>query len=164
MLQLGHRILLTQVLPGALLFLASHFTVGDVREAVAVASDYDLVLLLALGPVLGDLVDTVGTLRRCVRSGGLVLVDEAYLRDGIPTLDDVEDCFDHETTVQRLEAHGDRLVVERVIDTPEAEAWCRSMTAEIVKRARLPPPSSTSPSDSAVRRRSSMGPSFALCF
>jgi hypothetical protein len=70
-----------------------------------------------------------------VKPGGLVLVDEAYLRDGAPTPDDAEDCFDRDTTVQRLEAHGDRLVVERVVDTPEAEAWCRSMTAEMVKRA-----------------------------
>jgi ubiquinone/menaquinone biosynthesis C-methylase UbiE len=111
------------------------FEVGDVREAVLRADDQDLVMLLALGPVFGDARETVGVLRRCVRPGGLVLIDDAFLAEGQKLPEGAQDCFDHRTTVAFLEAHGDRLVGERLTDTEEAEAWCRAMTKEIVRRA-----------------------------
>lgn len=111
------------------------FEVGDVRDAVTVARGYDLVMLLALGPLFGNAADTMGVLRECVAPGGYVLIDDAYLADGQAIPDDASDCFDHASTVSLLEAHGDRVVAERIIDTDEDIAWYRDVTDKIIRRA-----------------------------
>lgn len=111
------------------------FEVGDVRDAVTAAQGYDLVMQLALGPLFGNAADTVGVLRQCVASGGHVLIDDAYVGEGYERPEDASDCFDHETTVSLLEAHGDSLVVERVIDTDDDLSWYREMTEKILQRA-----------------------------
>jgi SAM-dependent methyltransferase len=112
------------------------FRVADVRNVVGSEAGYDLVMLLALGSVFGDAAETVGTLRRCVRPGGLVLIDDAYVAEGAAVPEGAEGLHDRATTLQLLEAHGDRVIAERVMDTAENEAWCRAMTAQIVGRAR----------------------------
>ena len=111
------------------------FEVGDVRDSVTVAQGYDVVMLLALGPLFGNSADTVGVLRQCVAQGGYVLIDDAYLAEGYDIPEDASDCFDHATTVSLLEAHGDRVVAERVIDTDEDIAWYREVTEKIILRA-----------------------------
>jgi SAM-dependent methyltransferase len=111
------------------------FEVGDVRVVVDAARDYDLVLMLGLGAVLGDTTDTVAALRRSVRPGGLILLDDAYLATDRGAMDDCQDLDDREDLVRRLESHGDRLVSELGVDTAENEHFCRNATAGIRARA-----------------------------
>lgn len=110
------------------------FAEGDVRNAVLQSRDYDLVCLLALGDILGTAEETVAALRACVKPGGLILIDDAYLRDGVAVPEDVVNCFDHQTTLELLCSSGDEIVAELVIDGPDTEAHYRSMTAKIAAR------------------------------
>jgi len=112
-----------------------HFSVDDVRSRVKTARGFDLVMQLALGPLFGNAADTVGVLRQCVAPGGHLLIDDAYLADANDVPEGLVDCFDHDTTIGHLEAHGDRVVAERVVDTEDDHAWYREMTAKIIRRA-----------------------------
>lgn len=115
------------------------FEVGDVRGPVSRATDFDLAMLLALGDVLGDDPSTtVLALRRWVRPGGYMLIDDAFVADGVDLDDeDLVGCHDHATTVAALQAHGDVIVSERIIDDPDKKGFYTEMTARIAERCRV---------------------------
>ena len=93
---------------------------GDIRTTVQQAQDYDAILLLAVGDVLGNLEATMGQLRRCVRPGGLMVIDDAYADDAQTlSLDSYHYLLPHAETLRQLTAWGDVLVAERAW-TPEA--------------------------------------------
>lgn len=111
------------------------FQLGDVREVALLESGYDVVMLLAMGPLFGDASETVGTLRRCVKPGGYILLDDAYLAASAEM--ELEYCFDYATTCGLLTAWSDSIVAERVIDTADDHAWYAEMTGHILRRARV---------------------------
>lgn len=111
------------------------FATGDVREAVQQSRDYDLVCLNALGDTLGSLDEAVGALRECVVEGGLILIDDAYLKDGVEPDEDLVYCYDHATTLGLLTAHGDEVLEELIVDGPESAEHYRRMTTVITARA-----------------------------
>jgi len=57
------------------------FEVGNINEAVAREKDYDVVILGAVGDVLGDPSETLHKLKGTVKTGGYILIDESYLKD-----------------------------------------------------------------------------------
>ena len=57
------------------------FKVGDINEAVAVEKGYNIVILGAAGDVLGNPEETIKKLKSTVKSGGYVLMDDAYGND-----------------------------------------------------------------------------------
>jgi SAM-dependent methyltransferase len=61
------------------------FETDDLRVAVDYMSDYDAVVLGSVGPVLGDLEETIGRLQVCLKPGGLMVIDDAYRREGSPS-------------------------------------------------------------------------------
>lgn len=120
------------------------FVVGDVREAVRHAEDYDLVLLLALGDLLGGLPETTHVLTHCVRPGGYILLDDAYLAEAVADAGDAETaegaepfagCHDRETTVALIELAGARVIGELSSDDEASHAWLASMTDQVLARA-----------------------------
>lgn len=112
-----------------------HFDVGDLRARVAAGGDFDLVMMLALGDLLGDSAETVAALRACVRPGGYLLIDDAYLApDADPDDPALQGCSDRAGLVAGLCAQGDRVVHERVIDGPGEQAFYAGTTARIVAR------------------------------
>jgi cyclopropane fatty-acyl-phospholipid synthase-like methyltransferase len=52
------------------------FEVGDIRECTG--DGYDLVILAACGEVLGDLDTTINKLKKMARSGGYIIIDDAF--------------------------------------------------------------------------------------
>ena len=58
------------------------FEVGDINEAVQALRGFDVVILGAVGDVLGNPHETLRKLAQTVKTGGYVLIDEAYLKDG----------------------------------------------------------------------------------
>lgn len=87
------------------------FLHGDLRNALAAGERYDAVAMLALGPVLGDAAATVAELRKVAVSGGLIIVDDAYLRDGAAPPPGYEAYGDRAATHTAITAHGDRIEV-----------------------------------------------------
>jgi 2-polyprenyl-3-methyl-5-hydroxy-6-metoxy-1,4-benzoquinol methylase len=57
------------------------FKVGDINEAVKVESDYDIVVLGAVGDVLGNPEETIQKLKITVKNGGYIIIDDAYGND-----------------------------------------------------------------------------------
>ena len=111
------------------------FAEADVRDAVLYSRGYDLVCLLALGDVLGSAAETVATLRECVKPQGYILIDDAYLREGVPAPEDLIQCHGHAQTVAMLSSSGDELVAELVIDGPDSREKYEAMTDAIARRA-----------------------------
>ncbi len=63
--------------------VASHcaFAVGDINDAVRTERGYDAVIFGAVGGVLGATDETLTKLQRTIREKGLIVLDDAYLRD-----------------------------------------------------------------------------------
>lgn len=98
------------------------FERGDIRERLAREADYDVVLLLAVGPLLGDHAATLAGLRRQVRSGGLIVIEDCVLLDAHSAPAGYEGYAGHAETRSRLERHGDRIVHERLLSPEETAA------------------------------------------
>lgn len=56
------------------------FEVGDINQSVLVEKDYDIVILGAVGDVLGNQGETLIKLALTVKNGGFVLIDDGYER------------------------------------------------------------------------------------
>jgi SAM-dependent methyltransferase len=110
------------------------FRCEDLRCALREPATYDAVLMVALGPVLGDLNATVGALRRVVRPGGLILIDDAVLAAGHEAPPGWEGYLARAEAERALTARGDRLlaVVER---TAAMSAYNRHALTAIARRA-----------------------------
>ena len=111
------------------------FAEADLCDAVQQSHGYDLVCLNALGGVLGRLDETVGMLRECVVPGGLILVDDAYLKAGVEPSEDLAHCYSRDVTLELLTAHGDEILAELVVDGPESMDHYQQMMKSIVRRA-----------------------------
>lgn len=55
------------------------FEIQDINEAVILESGFDLVILGAVGDVLGEPAETLKKLKNVIRKGGYILIDDAYL-------------------------------------------------------------------------------------
>jgi cyclopropane fatty-acyl-phospholipid synthase-like methyltransferase len=57
------------------------FKVRDINESVIVEKDYDIVILGAVGDVLGNHEQTIQKLKNTVKNGGYIFIDDAYGND-----------------------------------------------------------------------------------
>lgn len=60
-----------------------HFTVGDANEIVETEKGYDCVILGATGDILGRPPETLKKLKKTIKPEGFILLDEAFLPDGL---------------------------------------------------------------------------------
>jgi len=119
------------------------FWAGDMRAALETGPLYDLVSMLSVGPILGDIGETVRALRAVAKPGGLILIDDAFLADGLAEPPPgYEQYAGHEATRELLTSHGDALIAERVFTTEEMRAIdarvmpaIRRRAAELIDRA-----------------------------
>jgi cyclopropane fatty-acyl-phospholipid synthase-like methyltransferase len=96
------------------------FEHGDMRKWATETGNYDIVVLVWTGGVLGDIGKSVRKLRNLVHTGGYMVLSEGYRRGGVPVDLPYLKRFSHqEMILQNLTAHGDTLVREMVV--PEDE-------------------------------------------
>ncbi len=57
------------------------FEVGDIRESIDELSVYDVIILGSIGPVFGDYQKTLSIFRKHLESGGIIIIDDAYIED-----------------------------------------------------------------------------------
>ena len=95
--------------------LPCRFRPGEAAEALRAASGNprDAVLCLGLGRTFGTLGETVALLRTAVRPGGLILLEDGYLLQGVSgSLQDFDSYHERGATLAALCAHGDLMVGE----------------------------------------------------
>jgi cyclopropane fatty-acyl-phospholipid synthase-like methyltransferase len=106
------------------------FKVGDINEAVKVESDYDIVVLGAVGDVLGNPEETIQKLRITVKNGGYIIIDDAYGNDNsdgsYPT---------RESWLLYLQNAGVKLIDERFNEEAELKSLNDEQQSFIVARA-----------------------------
>jgi SAM-dependent methyltransferase len=109
---------------------------GSVEPAAGPVA-FDAVLMAAAGGVLGGYAETVGRLRRVIRPGGWVLLEEGYLPEGFSgaPFPGYEECRPHGEALAALTSHGDRLVEEVVVPRAQVAAFNRTATDLIKGRA-----------------------------
>ncbi|WP_242987480.1 class I SAM-dependent methyltransferase [Anaerobacterium chartisolvens] len=54
------------------------FKAGDINKAVKIEKDYDIVILGAVGDVLGNPEETIQLLKNTVKNGGYIFINDAY--------------------------------------------------------------------------------------
>jgi len=112
------------------------FREADLRTLLRGSGRRDVVLLLAVGPILGDHRQTIEAMRGLARPGGLLVLDDAYLAEGAAPAPGYERHHGREETLRALTAFGDRLLRE-VVTPPEREREVnRCNTDRIRARAR----------------------------
>jgi SAM-dependent methyltransferase len=102
--------------------LPCRFRPGSPDEAVQAASGNprDALLCVGLGRPFGTLRDTVAALRTAVRPGGLILLEDGYLREGVSiALPEFATYRERGETIADLCAHGDLVVGERLAPKEE---------------------------------------------
>ncbi len=107
------------------------FVVGDITEFVKTEKDYDIVILGAVGDVLGNPEETVTQLRNTVKQGGYIIIDDAYGNEKSSVI--------YPTREQWLgvfEKTGVKLVAEKIIDEDELASVNNEQQEWIVKRVR----------------------------
>lgn len=60
-----------------------HFETGDIRLRIHQFGNMDLVILGAIGPVFGNVLETLNQVGKCISPGGYVLLDDGYIEDGL---------------------------------------------------------------------------------
>jgi SAM-dependent methyltransferase len=112
------------------------FRCADLHDAVADLKDFDVAMMLGVGLAVGDQKKIVGLLRGCVRPGGTMVVDDAFLPEGVETpVPGYEGYADYQTTLARLQAFGDRIITEDNVPGDQREQEIRADTERIRRRA-----------------------------
>jgi len=57
------------------------FEVGDIRERIIELKEYDIIILGAIGPVLGNYFTTLSTLSKQIKHSGIIIIDDGYIED-----------------------------------------------------------------------------------
>ncbi len=111
------------------------FAVGDIRATVDHAHDYDAVLLVSVG-AFGSVEAMVGGCRRCVKLGGVIIIEDSYLtQPGCIDFPGYENLATRAGTLRQLSAHGDQILCERLTTLAEITEQNHKYNTWIKRRA-----------------------------
>jgi len=106
------------------------FNVGDINEAVKAEKDYDIVILGAVGDVLGNPEETIQKLKSTVKKGGYIFIDDAYGKD-----DSDDSYYTREKWLMCFQNTGVKLLDERFNDDDELKSTNDEQQTFIIERA-----------------------------
>lgn len=90
------------------------FETGDIREKTHELSDYDIVILGAIGPVFGDYYSTLTTLSKCINKNGIFIIDDGYIDDDSDFIHPL--MYNKSEILQQIELAGMQLVENDIMD------------------------------------------------
>ncbi|HEY8343607.1 MAG TPA: class I SAM-dependent methyltransferase [Bacillota bacterium] len=106
------------------------FMVGEINESIKMERDYDLVILGAVGDVLGTPEETIRKLKQTIKPEGYILLDDAYGKQ------EVEDgYYSREEWLLIFEKTGVRLLAEKIVAEDELIDLNHEQQGFIIKRA-----------------------------
>jgi cyclopropane fatty-acyl-phospholipid synthase-like methyltransferase len=88
------------------------FEVGDIRLRIKELTGFDIIILGAIGPVLGDLVTTLRTLTISLNSPGYVLLDDGYIDDKSKT--EYDRCLRRTEFYNQIKSAGFEVIHEEI--------------------------------------------------
>ncbi len=98
------------------------FRHGNILKLAGAIEPADVVVFSALGDVLGSLDATVGVIRSFAKPGGVILISDGYIKEGVSTdFPGFENYVGHDESIRRLTSFGDSLereVAERASTVP----------------------------------------------
>lgn len=106
------------------------FLVGDITEMIKTEKDYDIVILGAVGDVLGNPEETISLLKKTVKKGGYIIIDDAYGND--------ENNSQYPTRERWLSIFaktGVKLIEDKIIEEDELTSINDENQKMIIKRA-----------------------------
>lgn len=106
------------------------FVVEDITQSVKTEKGYDIVILGAVGDVLGNAEETVRLLKNTVKKGGYIIIDDAYGNDETDTKYPTR-----ERWIEIFNKTGVKLIDEKGIDEDELVDLNNEQQELIVKRA-----------------------------
>lgn len=89
------------------------FRAGDIRDEMMTLRDFNIAVLGSVGPVLGDLESTIRGAARCCASPGRIILDDAYLPDGVAPAGPY---LERREFFRQIEAAGAQVLKEKIID------------------------------------------------
>ena len=110
-----------------------HFEVNDVRTRIKSLGKYDVIILGAIGPVLGDFYQTLTILKDHLNKDGLVIMNEGYVEDGYTT--DYPNVFQKGEILEQINKSGMELI-ETITDDefPELNEYLEFEAKNLEKR------------------------------
>ncbi|MDO7787148.1 hypothetical protein, partial [Desulforamulus aquiferis] len=106
------------------------FIVEDINQSVRVERDYDIVILGAVGDVLGNSIETILKLKSTIKKRGYIIIDDAYSGEGSE-----ERYPSKKQWHQVFQQTGVKLIAEKAINDFELVEINRINQAHIVRRA-----------------------------
>jgi len=88
------------------------FEVGDIRVRIKELSNFDIVILGAIGPVLGNLETSLKTLNQSLNTPGYVLLDDGYIEDEAAI--DYNRCLRKSEFYKQIKDSGFRIIHEEI--------------------------------------------------
>lgn len=112
-----------------------NFILGDLRTLIDTMQDFDVVIMTAVGNVFGNYTETIKRIRKTIRAGGYILIDDGYLtfpqKVNFPGY---EDYLGYEQTINALCYFGDRMIKEKIISSEEMKLMNDWNTERIARR------------------------------
>jgi 2-polyprenyl-3-methyl-5-hydroxy-6-metoxy-1,4-benzoquinol methylase len=97
-----------------------NFEVTDINNAVEKERDYDVVILASAESLLGEINEAIGFLRKCIRRGGFIIYDGAYLNENSSIANpDYSIIKKYKKTLIQLTSHGDEIIREVIVPSEE---------------------------------------------
>jgi 2-polyprenyl-3-methyl-5-hydroxy-6-metoxy-1,4-benzoquinol methylase len=106
------------------------FVVGDITKSVNTEKDYDIVILGAVGDVLGTPEDTIEKLKNTIKPEGYIVIDDAFGKKGAKI-----DYYTREEWLLIFEKTEVTLIDEKIIENDELVNLNREQQGFIIKRA-----------------------------
>lgn len=110
------------------------FETGDIRLRMKNLSPADVIILGAIGPVLGNYAETLAILKGCLTESGIILIDDGYIGD--------HSDFIHPLIQKRGEimhqitSSGFRLLEEEIIGENDMKTMNAGIFAKLERRCR----------------------------
>lgn len=95
------------------------FITGDIRTKINELKEFDLVILGAIGPVLGNMLETLNKLSPVLKKNGFVLMDDGYLEDDSST--EYSRCLRKTDFYNQIKDAGYKIIYEDIFNKDTLE-------------------------------------------
>jgi SAM-dependent methyltransferase len=110
------------------------FLVGDIRQKINELQGFDLVVLGAIGPVLGNIQETLTLISGMLATDGYILLDDSYLP--ISSNISYNRCPCENDFFQQIDSAGFEIIEESIFDRSSIETTDDEIFSDIERRAK----------------------------